>query len=155
MLHLGNMTFKKERNTDQASMPDNTGTHNVFLRFLFQTERFISSCDVFSPSAAQKVCHLLSINVTDFTRAILTPRIKVSSAQPHSQSVTLTLLQLHTRCFQSILLNRRLQPDLSVCNFPCRWAGTTFRRRRPRSRQSLLLRLWPKLVMRGCFAGWC
>lgn len=28
-------------------------------------------------SAAQKVCHLQGINVTDFTRAILTPRIKV------------------------------------------------------------------------------
>ncbi len=27
--------------------------------------------------AAQKVCHLQGINVTDFTRAILTPRIKV------------------------------------------------------------------------------
>lgn len=29
------------------------------------------------PLAAQKVCHLAGINVTDFTRAILTPRIKV------------------------------------------------------------------------------
>ena len=28
-------------------------------------------------SAAQKVSHLLGINVTDFTRGILTPRIKV------------------------------------------------------------------------------
>lgn len=28
-------------------------------------------------TAAQKVCHLQGINVTDFTRAILTPRIKV------------------------------------------------------------------------------
>uniref|UniRef100_A0A8C2GM48 Myosin-9 n=1 Tax=Cyprinus carpio TaxID=7962 RepID=A0A8C2GM48_CYPCA len=51
VLQLGNMSFKKERNTDQASMPDNT--------------------------AAQKVSHLLGMNVTDFTRAILTPRIKV------------------------------------------------------------------------------
>uniref|UniRef100_A0AAQ4R7N0 Myosin-9 n=1 Tax=Gasterosteus aculeatus aculeatus TaxID=481459 RepID=A0AAQ4R7N0_GASAC len=51
VLQLGNMSFKKERNNDQASMPDDT--------------------------AAQKVCHLLSINVTDFTRAILSPRIKV------------------------------------------------------------------------------
>uniref|UniRef100_A0A8C8SAW8 Myosin-9 n=1 Tax=Pelusios castaneus TaxID=367368 RepID=A0A8C8SAW8_9SAUR len=51
VLHLGNIVFKKERNTDQASMPDNT--------------------------AAQKVSHLLGINVTDFTRGILTPRIKV------------------------------------------------------------------------------
>uniref|UniRef100_A0A673HV21 Myosin-9 n=1 Tax=Sinocyclocheilus rhinocerous TaxID=307959 RepID=A0A673HV21_9TELE len=51
VLQLGNMSFKKERNSDQASMPDNT--------------------------AAQKVSHLLGMNVTDFTRAILTPRIKV------------------------------------------------------------------------------
>ncbi|KAF7658076.1 hypothetical protein LDENG_00017600 [Lucifuga dentata] len=51
VLQLGNMNFKKERHTDQASMPDNT--------------------------AAQKVCHLMGMNVTDFTRAILMPRIKV------------------------------------------------------------------------------
>ncbi|KAM4650637.1 LOW QUALITY PROTEIN: myosin-9 [Discoglossus pictus] len=51
VLQLGNIMFKKERNTDQASMPDNT--------------------------AAQKVSHLLGINVNDFTRAILLPRIKV------------------------------------------------------------------------------
>ncbi|XP_063286389.1 myosin-11 isoform X3 [Pelobates fuscus] len=51
VLQLGNIIFKRERNTDQASMPDDT--------------------------AAQKVCHLMGINVTDFTRAILTPRIKV------------------------------------------------------------------------------
>ncbi|XP_049416604.1 myosin-9-like isoform X1 [Epinephelus fuscoguttatus] len=51
VLQLGNMSFKKERHTDQASMPDNT--------------------------AAQKVCHLMGMNVTDFTKAILSPRIKV------------------------------------------------------------------------------
>uniref|UniRef100_A0A3Q3VY46 Myosin-9 n=1 Tax=Mola mola TaxID=94237 RepID=A0A3Q3VY46_MOLML len=51
VLQLGNMTFKKERHTDQASMPDNT--------------------------AAQKVSHLMGMNVTEFTRAILSPRIKV------------------------------------------------------------------------------
>ncbi|XP_069510474.1 myosin-9 [Ambystoma mexicanum] len=51
VLQLGNIVFKKERNTDQASMPDNT--------------------------AAQKVCHLLGVNVNDFTRGILMPRIKV------------------------------------------------------------------------------
>ncbi|KAI4888399.1 hypothetical protein NFI96_018868, partial [Prochilodus magdalenae] len=51
VLQLGNMSFKKERNSDQASMPDDT--------------------------AAQKVCHLLGMNVTDFARAILSPRIKV------------------------------------------------------------------------------
>uniref|UniRef100_A0A3Q3NH80 Myosin, heavy chain 10, non-muscle n=1 Tax=Labrus bergylta TaxID=56723 RepID=A0A3Q3NH80_9LABR len=51
VLQFGNIIFKKERNSDQASMPDNT--------------------------AAQKLCHLLGINVTEFTRAILSPRIKV------------------------------------------------------------------------------
>ncbi|KAM9112900.1 LOW QUALITY PROTEIN: myosin-10-like [Pangshura tecta] len=51
VLQFGNIVFRKERNTDQASMPDNT--------------------------AAQKLCHLLGLNVTEFSRAILTPRIKV------------------------------------------------------------------------------
>ncbi|KAM9806592.1 myosin-10 isoform X2 [Syngnathus typhle] len=51
VLQFGNITFTKEKNHDQASMPDNT--------------------------AAQKLCHLLGINVLEFTRAILTPRIKV------------------------------------------------------------------------------
>ncbi|XP_024122919.1 myosin-10 isoform X6 [Oryzias melastigma] len=51
VLQFGNISFTKEKNHDQASMPDNT--------------------------AAQKLCHLLGINVLEFTRAILTPRIKV------------------------------------------------------------------------------
>lgn len=51
VLQFGNISFHKEKNHDQASMPDNT--------------------------AAQKLCHLLGINVLEFTRAILTPRIKV------------------------------------------------------------------------------
>ncbi|XP_048846308.1 myosin-11-like isoform X2 [Brienomyrus brachyistius] len=51
VLQLGNIEFKNERNQEQATMPDNT--------------------------VAQKVCHLQGINVTDFTRAVLTPRIKV------------------------------------------------------------------------------
>ncbi|XP_018081713.1 myosin-10 isoform X7 [Xenopus laevis] len=51
VMQFGNIVFRKERNTDQASMPDNT--------------------------AAQKLCHLLGLNVTEFSRAILMPRIKV------------------------------------------------------------------------------
>uniref|UniRef100_A0A3B4AD74 Uncharacterized protein n=1 Tax=Periophthalmus magnuspinnatus TaxID=409849 RepID=A0A3B4AD74_9GOBI len=51
VLQFGNITFNKEKHHDQASMPDNT--------------------------AAQKLCHLLGINVLEFSRAILTPRIKV------------------------------------------------------------------------------
>lgn len=38
---------------------------------------YIFSCLLEKNSAAQKVSHLLGINVTDFTRGILTPRIKV------------------------------------------------------------------------------
>ncbi|CAH1795103.1 unnamed protein product, partial [Owenia fusiformis] len=51
VLHFGNLEFKKERNSDQATLPDNT--------------------------VAQKVCHLLGVNVTEVTKAFLKPRIKV------------------------------------------------------------------------------
>ncbi|CAL8123296.1 unnamed protein product [Orchesella dallaii] len=51
VLHFGNMQFKQERNSDQATLPDNT--------------------------VAQKVAHLLGLSVTDMTRAFLKPRIKV------------------------------------------------------------------------------
>ncbi|KAM9310763.1 LOW QUALITY PROTEIN: uncharacterized protein myh14 [Pholidichthys leucotaenia] len=50
VLQFGNISFMKEKNQDQASMPDDT--------------------------AAQKLCHLLGINVLEFTRAILTPESK-------------------------------------------------------------------------------
>merc|ERR1719330_1972996 len=50
-LLFGNMEFKQERNSAQATLPDNT--------------------------VAQKVAHLLGIQVTDLTKAFLKPRIKV------------------------------------------------------------------------------
>merc|ERR1719458_2337187 len=50
-LLFGNMEFKQERTSDQATLPDNT--------------------------VAQKVAHLLGIQVTDLTKAFLKPRIKV------------------------------------------------------------------------------
>merc|ERR1719410_2901718 len=50
-LLFGNMEFKQERSNDQATLPDNT--------------------------VAQKVAHLLGIQVTDLTKAFLKPRIKV------------------------------------------------------------------------------
>jgi len=50
-LLFGNMVFKQERNSDQAILPDNT--------------------------VAQKVAHLLGINVNEMTKAFLKPRIKV------------------------------------------------------------------------------
>ena len=51
VLHFGNMEFKKERGSDQATMPDNT--------------------------VAQKVCQLLKLDVNSFTRALLRPKVKV------------------------------------------------------------------------------
>ena len=51
MMLFGNMEFKQERKSDQATLPDNT--------------------------VAQKICHLLGIAVTDFTKSLLKPRVKV------------------------------------------------------------------------------
>ncbi|XP_043216625.1 myosin heavy chain, non-muscle-like isoform X2 [Amphibalanus amphitrite] len=51
VLQFGNMKFKQERNSDQATLPDNT--------------------------VAQKVSHLLGLNVTEMTKAFLKPKIKV------------------------------------------------------------------------------
>ena len=51
VLQMGNMQFKQERNSDQATLPDDT--------------------------VAQKVCHLLGIPVTDFVRSFLKPKLKV------------------------------------------------------------------------------
>ena len=45
------MQFKQERNSDQATLPENT--------------------------VAQKVCYLFGLNVTDFTRSLLKPKLKV------------------------------------------------------------------------------
>merc|ERR1719323_1319678 len=50
-LLFGNMVFKQERTSDQATLPDNT--------------------------VAQKVAHLLGINVNEMTKGFLRPRIKV------------------------------------------------------------------------------
>merc|ERR1719422_1555669 len=50
-LLFGNMEFKQERNSEQAILPDNT--------------------------VAQKVAHLLGIQVTDMIKAFMRPRIKV------------------------------------------------------------------------------
>ncbi|KAK8757570.1 hypothetical protein V5799_004798 [Amblyomma americanum] len=51
VLLFGNMEFRQERNSDQATLPDNT--------------------------VAQKVSHLLGLNVTEMTKAFLRPRLKV------------------------------------------------------------------------------
>ncbi len=51
VLQMGNLQFKQERSNDQATLPDNT--------------------------VAQKVCHLFGLNVLDFTRSLLKPKLKV------------------------------------------------------------------------------
>ena len=51
VLQLGNLKFKQERNSDQATLPDDT--------------------------VAQKICHLLGIPVTDLVRSFLKPKLKV------------------------------------------------------------------------------
>lgn len=48
---FGTMQFKQDRNSDQATLPDNT--------------------------VAQKIAHLLGLSVTDMTKAFLKPRLKV------------------------------------------------------------------------------
>ena len=50
VLHFGNMQFKQERSSDQALLPDNT--------------------------VAQKIAKLFGLSVTDFTKALLKPKIK-------------------------------------------------------------------------------
>ena len=50
VLHFGNMQFKQERSSDQALLTDNT--------------------------VAQKIAKLLGLSVTDFTKALLKPKIK-------------------------------------------------------------------------------
>ena len=51
LMLFGNMEFKQERKSDQGTLPDNT--------------------------IAQKICHLLGIAVTEFTKCLLKPRVKV------------------------------------------------------------------------------
>lgn len=51
VMQMGNLQFKQERQSDQATLPDNT--------------------------VAQKVCYLFGLNVTDFTRSLLKPKLKV------------------------------------------------------------------------------
>lgn len=62
---FGNMNFQKERNSDQATLPDNT--------------------------VAQKISHLLGLNVTEMVKAFLRPKLlvgreKVTKAQTKEQA---------------------------------------------------------------------
>lgn len=48
-----------------------------FKKDIVSTQKLTRSPCICVFSAAQKLCHLLGMNVMEFTRAILTPRIKV------------------------------------------------------------------------------
>lgn len=67
-------------------------------------------------SAAQKLCHLLGMNVMEFTRAILSPRIKVGrdyvqKAQTKEQVIYWTFLAEYLSDFPTSLI---MKPKRSV-----------------------------------------
>ncbi|XP_015752855.1 PREDICTED: myosin-10-like [Acropora digitifera] len=86
VLQFGNMTFKQERSSEQAIMPSN--------------------------EVAQKVCHLLGIPVTEFSKAVLRPRVKVGrdyvqKAQTKSQAefaIEAVSKSLYERMFKWIVM---------------------------------------------------
>jgi myosin protein heavy chain len=102
-LLFGNMKFKQDRNSDQATLPDNT--------------------------VAQKIAHLLGLSVTDMTKAFLKPRIKVgrdyvTKAQTKEQvHISLDLLVM-TLVLIILMLDNRLslpwkqfqRPATSACS---------------------------------------
>jgi myosin heavy subunit len=76
VLHMGNFVFKQERNADQAILPDNTG--------------------------AQKVCYLLGMPVTEFTKSLLKPKVKVGRevvTRAQNKEQVDEIAQLFSRCF--------------------------------------------------------
>lgn len=98
VLHFGNMEFKQERNSDQAILPDNT--------------------------VAQKICKLMGISVTDFTKALLKPKIKTgreftvrsqSKAQVEFSCMALAKA-IYERMFKWIVARINKSLDRSVHN---------------------------------------
>ncbi len=86
---FGNMHFKPERNSDQATLPDNT--------------------------VAQKVAHLLGLSVTEMTKAFLKPKIKVgrdfvTKTQTKEQVNSIR----HQKCF---ILGLLTQNSVNISNF--------------------------------------
>ncbi|KAI5651691.1 myosin head (motor domain) domain-containing protein [Phthorimaea operculella] len=98
VLLFGSMQFKQERNSDQATLPDNTvaqkiahllvcGGFNCIFRIVsavllfgsmqFKQERNSDQAMLPDNTVAQKIAHLLGLSVTEMTKAFLKPRIKV------------------------------------------------------------------------------
>lgn len=75
---MGNLQFKQERQSDQATLPDNTGKHSLHTAIFSLLDRsFTIDTFFFLFIVAQKVCFLFGLNVTDFTRSLLKPKLKV------------------------------------------------------------------------------
>ena len=75
-LLFGNMEFKQERNSDQATLPDNTVAQKVSQSIL-NTKIISYDSKTELKTTFLQVAHLLGIQVTDLTKAFLKPRIKV------------------------------------------------------------------------------
>lgn len=150
VLQLGNMTFKKERNSDQASLPDDTG-----IRIYTHHHRLV-------------LYACLQLHAISFTHQPLHAPIWYPCFTPScSESVPPTRHQcdrLHTSHLVSknqglkicdccrVILGTHF---IHMCPVPfSRLVGTMCRRPRLRSRPSLQSRLWPKPPTRGCSAGW-
>ena len=120
--------------------------------------------------AAQKVCHLQGINVVDFTRAILTPRIKVGrevvqKAQTKEQ-VHVALAGWNSDSCSSVSQTQILSPGLKNL-FKGESPQFFLSRNRPycraefelsiyysvSSRLTLPSRPWPRLCTSVCSAG--
>ncbi len=96
VLHFGNLVFKQERSSDQALLPDNT--------------------------VAQKICKLLGMSVTDFTKALLKPRIKTgreftvrSQTKPQVEFATQALGKaLYERLFKWVVFRVNKSLDRTI-----------------------------------------